>query len=279
MTSKVEPQGNWGTDSRLAASQRWKEKSAAMGQPATNAFVDYAEPGPGMQILDLASGTGEPAITLARRIGPEGRVTATDLSADLLEVTATRAQANGLSNIVTRRADAHELPFPDNSFDLATSRFGIMFFSDAERALRELRRVLRPGARACFLVWDSVDQAYFRSMFGVVHRAIGGPYLLADGPNPFRFAEPDSLSSVMRSAGFRDAVEEKRLVPWVWPGSVEELWERERAIAVAFRPLLDRVPSDRWPRIHANVHQELSKYSDGENVAFQISVILVSGRK
>ena len=97
-----------------------------MGQPATNAFVDYAEPGPGMQILDLASGTGEPAITLARRIGPEGRVTATDLSADLLEVAATRAQANGLSNIATRRADAHELPFPDNSFDLATSRFGIM---------------------------------------------------------------------------------------------------------------------------------------------------------
>jgi len=100
-----------------------------------------------------------------------------------------------------------------------------------------------------------------------------------DGPDAFRFGEPDSPSSVMRSAGFRDAVEEKRLVPWVWPGSVEELWERERAIAVAFRPLLDRVPSDRWPRIHANVHQELSKYSDGENVAFQISVILVSGRK
>ena len=279
MTTKAESEPNWGTQSRLAASERWKEKSARMGQPATNALVDYAAPQPGMQILDLASGTGEPAITLARRIGPEGEVTATDLSADLLEIATTRAQANGLSNVVTRRADAHELPFPENSFDLATSRFGIMFFSDVERALRELKRVLRPGARACFLVWGGVDQPYFRSMFGVVHRAVGGPYLPAEGPNPFRFAEADSLSSVMRNVGFRDVVEEKRLVPWVWPGSVEELWERERSIAVAFRPLLDRVPEERWPQIHADVHHELSKYSDGENSSFQISVVLVSGRK
>jgi len=250
-----------------------------MGQPATNALVEYAALQAGMQILDLASGTGEPAITLARRIGPGGQVTATDLSADLLEIANTRAKASGLSNVVTRRADAHELPFPENSFDLATSRFGIMFFSDVERALRELKRVLRPGGRACFLVWDTVDQPYFRSMFGVVHRAVGGPYLLAEGPNPFRFAETDSLPSVMRSAAFRDVEEEKRIVPWIWPGPVEELWERERTIAVAFRPLLDRVPHDRWPQIHADVHNELSKYSDGENVGFQISVVLVSGRK
>jgi hypothetical protein len=116
-------------------------------------------------------------------------------------------------------------------------------------------------------------------MFGIVHRAVGGPYLLAESPNPFRFAEPDSLSSVMRNAGFLDVSEERRLVPWVWPGPVEELWEREQAIAVAFRPLLDRVPAESWPGIHADVHNELSKYSDGENASFQISVVLVSGRK
>lgn len=277
MPSKVESEANWGTESRLSASERWKEKSAAMGQPATNALVDYAAPTPGMRILDLASGTGEPAITLARRIGPKGQVTATDLSADLLEIASTRARATGLANVVTQRADAHELPFPDNSFDLATSRFGIMFFSDVERALRELKRVLQPGARACFLVWGSVDQPYFRSMFGIVHRAIGGPYLLAEGPNPFRFAEPGSLSAFMHRAGFRDVIEEKRWVPWIWPAPAEELWEREQAIAVAFRPLLDRVPAESWPGIHSDVHQELWKYSDGQNVSFQISVVLVSG--
>src|SRR5215472_13009561 len=142
MPTKAESEPNWGTQSRLTASERWKEKSAAMGQPATNALVDYAAPKRGMQILDLASGTGEPAITLARRTGPEGQVTATDLSADLLEIAQTRAQANRLGNVVTRRADAHALPFADDSFDLATSRFGVMFFNDVERALRELKRVL-----------------------------------------------------------------------------------------------------------------------------------------
>lgn len=102
---------------------------------------------------------------------------------------------------------------------------------------------------------------------------------MAEVPNPFRFAEPDSLSSVMRNAGFRDVAEERRLVPWIWPGPVEELWERERAITVAFRPLLDRAPADRAPMIDADVHRELSKFSDGEKVSFQISVVLVSGRK
>ena len=68
-------------------------------------------------------------------------------------------------------------------------------------------------------------------------------------------------------------------MPWIWPGPVEELWEREQAITVAFRPLLDRVPADRAPEIHAEVHRELSKYSDGEKLSFQISIVLVSGRK
>src|SRR5579872_5537403 len=193
MASKPDSKSDWGNQFRLVASEKWKAKSAAMGQPATEALVDYAQPAPGMRVLDLASGTGEPAITLASRVGKHGHVTALDLSADLLEIAAERARTRGLTNFTTQQADAHSLPFPDRHFDLATSRFGVMFFRDPGVALGELRRVLRPGARACFLAWGAFDQPYWRSTMGVVHRHVDGPLLQPGGPDPFRFAAPESL--------------------------------------------------------------------------------------
>ncbi len=277
MTSK--PQPTWGSQYRLVASEKWKAKSAAMGQPATDALVAYANPAPGMQVVDLASGTGEPAISMALRVGPHGHVTALDLSADLLEIARQRAQARGLENFTAQQADAHSLPFPDNSFDLATSRFGVMFFSDPVLALRELRRSMRPGARACFLAWGSFDQPYWQSTMGVVHRRVGEPLLQPGGPDPFRYAAPGSLSAVLRSAGFRDVEEENKTVPWIWPGTVEEVWEYAQSVSVPFRPMLERVPADQWPQLHAEVHEAVRRYSDGEKVAFGASVVLASGKK
>lgn len=250
-----------------------------MGQSVTDALVEYARPTPGMQVLDLASGTGEPAISLAVRVGTQGHVTALDLSADLLEIAARRAEARELNNFTTRQADAHSLPFPHNSFDLATSRFGVTFFRDPGLAFRELRRVLRSGARAFFLAWAPFEQPYWQSMMGVVHRHAGGPLVQPGGPDPFRFAEPGSLSAVLRSAGFKEVEEETKTLPWTWPGTVEEVWEQAQAVAVPFRPMLERVTADQWPQVHAEVHAAVRQYFDGEKVAFGAWVVLASGNK
>jgi SAM-dependent methyltransferase len=279
MTSHPNSEPSWGSQYRLVASEKWKAKSAAMGQPVTDALVEYAQPAPGMHVLDLASGTGEPAISLASRVGAQGHVTALDLSADLLEIAAQRALARGFNHFTTQQADAHSLPFPDSSFDLATSRFGVMFFRDPGLAFGELRRVLRPGARACFLAWGSFDQPYWQSMMGVVHLRAGGPLLQPGGPDPFKFAAPGSLSEVLRSAGFNAIEEETKTLPWTWPGSVEEVWEQAQAVAVPFRPMLERVPAEKWPEINAEVHAAVREYSDGEKIAFGVSVVLASGKK
>jgi SAM-dependent methyltransferase len=279
MPSKPGSEPAWGSQYRLVASEKWKAKSAAMGQPVTDALVEYAQPAPGMRVLDLASGTGEPAISLAARVGEQGHVTALDLSAELLEVAAQRARARGFTHFTTQQADAHSLPFPDNSFDLATSRFGVMFFRDPVVALRELYRVLRPGARACFLAWGSFDQPYWQSMMGVVHRHVGGPLLVPGGADPFRFSEAGSLSTVLCGAGFADVEEETKTLPWTWPGSVEEVWEQAQAVAVPFRPMLDRVAGEQWPQIQAEVHQAVRRYSDGEKIDFGVSVVMASGKK
>jgi SAM-dependent methyltransferase len=279
MTSQPHSKQDWGTQFRLVASERWKAKSAAMGTPVTEALVEYARPVSGMRVLDLASGTGEPAISLASSVEPGGHVTALDLSGDLLQIATERAQARGLKNFSTQQADAHRLPFPENSFDLATSRFGVMFFAEPRVALQELRRVLRTRARACFLAWGPFDHPYWQSTMGVVHRHVGGPLLAPDGPNPFRFSEPGSLSAVLRSAGFNAVEEQTKTLPWSWPGPVEEVWEQAQAVAVPFRPMLERVPAEKWPEIHAAVHDAVRQYSDGETIAFGASVVLASGKK
>jgi SAM-dependent methyltransferase len=275
--SRAEP--TWGSSYRLIASEKWKAKLAAMSKAVTEALVEYGQPRPGMRVLDLASGTGEPAISLAMRVGAQGHVTALDLSADLLEIAKGRAQERGLDKFFTQQADAHALPFADDSFDLATCRFGVMFFRDPGLALREVHRVLRPGSRACFLAWGPFDQPYFRSTMGVVHRHVGGPLLQPGGPDPFRFAQPGSLSAVMQGAGFRGVQEETKTLPWTWPGTAEEVWEQARAVSVPFRPMLDRVPAEMWPQIHTEVRAAIEQYVEGENIAFEASVVLASGSK
>jgi len=250
-----------------------------MGRDVTEALVEYARPKPGMKVLDLASGTGEPAISLAARVGTEGHVTALDLSSDLLEIATKRAEQRGLTNFLTQQADAHDLPFSGQSFDLVTSRFGVMFFKDCEKALGEVHRVLKPGARACFLAWGPFEQPYWSSTMGIVARCVGGPTLVPGGPNPFKFARPGSLSLVLRTAGFTNVEEETKALPWTWPGTAEEVWEQAQAVSMPFLPLLQRVPASKRDEIDGKVIDAIQQYADGENIKFGAVVVLVSGTK
>lgn len=269
----------WGASYRLVAAEKWKAKSAAMGRAVTEALVEYAYPTPGMEVLDLASGTGEPAITLAGRVGPQGHVTALDLSPELLAIADERARARDLNNFSTRQGDAHELPFPDAGFDLSTCRFGVMFFSDCDRALRELHRVLKPGGRACFLAWGPFDQPYWSSTMAIVHKHVGGPLMSPGGPNMFRFAEPNTLSHSLQTAGFHNVEEVTKTLPWSWPGPPEEVWEYAKSVSTPFRPLLERVPENKWDEIDSEIHQAVQKYFDGKAVNFGVTVVLASGEK
>lgn len=249
-----------------------------MGSAVTQALVNYAAPQPGMRVLDLASGTGEPGISLAQRVGPAGSVIAVDLSADLLELAAQRARKKNLENFSTQQADAHHLPFPDRSFDLATCRFGVMFFGDVKQALAELQRVLKPGARACFVVWGSFEQPYWQTTMKIVHRHVGGELLEPDGGDPFRFSVAHSLSEALRSAAFRDVEESEQNVPWIWGGSAEELFEYARAVSTPFRAMLERVPPGKWPAILPKIHAAINQYRVDNEIQFKARVILASGR-
>ncbi|HVO60761.1 MAG TPA: class I SAM-dependent methyltransferase [Terriglobales bacterium] len=270
---------DWGSSYRLIAAEKWKAKSAVMGRDVTLALVEYARPQEGMEVLDLASGTGEPAISIAQRVGPKGHVSALDLSADLLDIARKRATQRQLENISFHQGNAHALPFPDNSFDLATCRFGVMFFADVHSALRELHRVLRPGARACFAAWGAFEQPYWQSTMGVVLQHVAGPAFPPGGQDPFRFADPASLPSALARAGFNQCEASLRNVPWSWLGTADEVWEYAQAVSTPFRSLLDRVPESRWPQVNADVYEAISMYANEDGIHFGADIVFASGSK
>jgi SAM-dependent methyltransferase len=268
----------WGSHYRLVARDKWKAQSAFMGHAVTEALVEYARPVLGMAVLDLATGTGEPAITIAGRVGPKGSVVALDQSSELLEVAAERARVKRLGNFVTRQADAHALPFPSASFDLATCRFGVMFFDDVVGALSELRRVMKPGARACFTAWGSVAQPYWQTTMEIVQRHAGGPMLAPGGADPFRFSAAGSLSRVLQAAGFLHVEEATRHLPWTWPGDSEEVFEYACAVAAPFRAMIERVPEAVWPTIRAEAKSEIERYRIGDEIHFGADIVMASGQ-
>jgi SAM-dependent methyltransferase len=258
----------------------WQKHYRAMKEQmahVTNALVDAATPEPGMEVLDLASGTGQPALSLARRVAPAGRVTATDLNEDMLQALRVNARDEGVTNIETRVCDAQELPFPEAAFDLVTSRFGVMFFAETARALSEVRRVLRPGGRIAFLVWGPpVPGSYFgAAAVPVLRRLAVKPD--PDGPSPMRFAESGKLVRLVEAAGFTAVTETSLTLPAPFRGSPEELLASLMEIAAPFRNAAATLSeSDRGAAME-EAYANLRPLYDGTLTNVTAPVLIVTG--
>ena len=256
----------------------WDAQLMAWAAPVTEVMLEAAQVRPGMLVLDLGSGTGEPALTLAAAVGPDGHVTATDLVPEMLAAAEEKARAQGLRNLSMQQAEAEALPFPDQQFDMVTCRLSVMHFANPAQALREAHRVLRPGRRAVFVAWGPLeDNAFQLAMLGPFIQRGLVPRPALGAANPFQFAAPGTLAAVMEAAGFQQVHEDARRVTMPWPGSVEECMTSYAEWGPAFRRILEHTPHEQRDEALAEARTAAQQYADGQRVNFPASIVVATG--
>jgi demethylmenaquinone methyltransferase / 2-methoxy-6-polyprenyl-1,4-benzoquinol methylase len=176
---------------------RWRERAA-----------DLAAVTPGSRALDVATGTGDLAVELARRVTPGGEVVGSDFSEGMLERARRKSAA-----VRWEQANALALPYPDDGFDAATVGFGARNFSDLEQGLREMARVVRPGGRVVVLEITTPTKPPLSTFFSLwfdrivplLGRVTGEEQAYSYLPSSVkRFPGPHELGAVMHGVGLRD---------------------------------------------------------------------------
>ncbi len=245
--------------------QKWDSIIMDQLGPVGAAMIERLDIADDQQHLDIAAGTGEPGLTVAR-LAPRGHVVLTDLAPEMLAIATRRASAQGLTNFETRVCSADDLPFDDATFDSVSVRFGYMFLPDVAKATAEFTRVLKPGGRLCSSVWVKPEQNPWTT---IAMQAIATESLLAppdpDGPSMFRCAAPGYVSALYEAAGLRDIAE--------WDVDVElvtrspaQYWEMISEHVSLAAAALQQVDEPARERIARTVIAEVSTYEEDGKV-------------
>ena len=155
---------------------------------------------PRERVLDVACGTGLVAFAAAEEVGPDGRVVGVDLSGRMVDAARRRAQERSSTRVTFVRMDAESLDLPDADFDVALCALGLMYVPDPAQALREMRRVLRPGGRVVLAVWGERSRCGWSAVFPIVEAEVTTEVC----PLFFRLGQGGALARLCVDAGFRD---------------------------------------------------------------------------
>ncbi|ASR36348.1 methyltransferase [Prauserella marina] len=171
-------------------------------------------------VLDVGCGNGQ-LTRLAARRAARGKVTGIDLSEPMLHTARERAKAEQLGNLSFERGDAQVHPFADDSYDVALSRFGVMFFADPVAAFANIARALRPGGRIAFVCMTELAGTDLGTVFGAMAPYVPQP-TGPDGTGPTSFGDPRKVEAVLGEAGFTGIDCTRVETEQTWGASVED---------------------------------------------------------
>jgi ubiquinone/menaquinone biosynthesis C-methylase UbiE len=263
MTAQRPPQQNVWTE-RATELRQYDEMESRLTAPVSERMLDLACLRPGMRVLDVASGMGEPSLRAAHRVGPSGFVLGTDLADGMLETAREKARTQALSNIEFRVADAQTLEVPEQSFDGATIRWALMYMPQPEQALERIWRALRPSGLLVCATWGGPGQVEYAS---ITRRTLARfrqmPPVDPAAPSVFRFSDPELLRPLLTRSGFQMEHVESMHVPVMEAEDAAGVVRWVRSFGGTMTKLIDELPPETQRAWQEEVARECEPYRKG----------------
>ncbi|MFQ5946817.1 MAG: class I SAM-dependent methyltransferase [Anaerolineae bacterium] len=261
------------------AAERWHRWAPFMREqyaPATDLMLDLARIGPGSRVLDVAAGDGDQSLLAAERVGSSGYVLATDLAEDLLAYAQSSAREAGLRNLETQVMDGENLDLPNSSFDAVICHFGLMFFPNPDRGLKEMLRVLKPGGRASLVLYAEGGSPESSLASSIIRQHLG-----EDMPEPERLSgrslgAPGVLEGKLEAAGFEE-VELHALSLTLRLKSAAEAREYLQEAYPTLREMMSPLSPNEREETWLEIEQALAAYQGAQGLEIPNEFLVAAG--
>ncbi|HLY33530.1 MAG TPA: class I SAM-dependent methyltransferase [Jatrophihabitantaceae bacterium] len=247
--------------------------------PATETMLDAAGVRAGSAVLDVAAGAGGQTLAAARRVGPTGRVLATDISPQILAFAEREAHDAGLTWVSAHVLDGEDLDVEPGSFDAVISRVGFIYFPDQRRAFTGMLRALRTGGYLAGIVYSTPEaNPFFSIPVSVIRRRAGLPPPLPEQPGPFSFGAPGVAEAAFERAGFVEVRVQTIAAP-LRMTSTEDCVRFEQESFGALHQMLAGLDDAGRTAAWAEISERLSEFDGADGFVCPCELLVASGRR